>query len=238
VGYWQEPYFTFHGLGVSGTQAWNNLLHSTVDPDEYVAAASLMQLGDRVLVAGNGMGSVSVLLAARFGRGSVIAYEANPTLVELTKGWICFPDGCMEVEHGALGARDGTTHLRIAERWAESSVHPEWAPNQVYTDRLVEVPLVDTNRVVRERGINALLLDVEGSEHDIIPTLDFAPIRWFVAEIHGSDERAAALKDILRANGLTVVAEQARIPDYQRTISAARGGITSLPSRWRRRRRD
>jgi FkbM family methyltransferase len=181
-----------------------------------------MRPEDRVLVAGNGMGSISVLLAARFGRDAVVAYEANPQLVAMTRGWICFSDGCLEVHHAALGAGDGSAHLRLAHRWAESSVYPEWAPHQSYTDQVIEVPTVDTNRVIMEHGINALCLDVEGSEHEIVPSLDFAPLRWIVMEIHGSEPKAAELVDTVRSHGLTVHTSERDVTELQRTISAIR----------------
>jgi FkbM family methyltransferase len=197
-------------------------MHSNVDQAEYWEAFRHMLPGDHVLVAGNGMGSVSVLLAARFGREAVVAYEANPQLVAMTQGWICFPDGCLDVEHAALGAADGTAQLRIAQRWAESSIYPEWAPHQSYTDLAIEVPMVDTNRVIRDRGINALCLDVEGSEHEIIPSLDFAPLRWIAMEIHGTEKEAARLIEVVRSHGLTVHTAERGRAELQRTIGATR----------------
>jgi FkbM family methyltransferase len=218
---WKEPFFTFHGLRVETRLLPSWGIHSEVDAHEYWAAFRQMRPGDRVLVAGNGMGSVSVGLAALFGRDSVLAYEANPYLVAMARDSICFSSGCLEVEHGALGPRDGSARLRIAHRWAESSIYPEWAPHQSYTDQVIEVLMVDTNRIIRDHGVTALCLDVEGSEHDIIPALDFSPLHWIVMEIHGPEERAARLADIVSTNGMTVRAVE-HLADLQRIVTATR----------------
>jgi hypothetical protein len=219
AGTWEEGFFAFHGMACSGQKDGVMWLHSAVDPHEYEVTRRIVRAGDRVLSAGHGMGSIATLLAAQLGRENVISYEANPILVDLAMQGIAFASGPPLLYWGALGIKDGEIELHLGHRWAESSCFPAWAPHQSY-GKTIKVPLVDTNRIIRDHRVNVLVLDIEQSECDILPVLDYEPLRAISVELHGG--RADEMIGHMERGGLELAYRITVVPNSQEVVAMVR----------------
>lgn len=150
--------------------------------------ARYVQLGDVVLEAGAGIGSVTrVLLAAG---ASVDAYEPSEEPFYLLQQLATIYSGRCQVSRAALGLITGPGPFHVYDPW--------------YASRTVElggeVPratvLIDVCRlrdVLGARQYDGVVMDVEGAEHALLPELLLEdPVRWVVAELHGDPARLAA----------------------------------------------
>jgi FkbM family methyltransferase len=157
-------------------------VESSIDFDETAFALEHFQQGDRILIAGGGMGGQAALVASKFGPESVVVVEPNPLLVRLLRGELRVRGKQLDIRQAALWTRDSTQEFYIADdNWPASSLLSGQSPNE----RGVSVETLDTNRLIAEESITALILDVEGAEKDIVPYLDIPKLRAMVVEAHG-----------------------------------------------------
>jgi len=145
---------------------------------------------DRVLEAGCGIGAVTVLVARMVEH--IVALEAQWTYatiarVNLERNHI----ENVEVLNAALGIGDGKATFNVRRSPQCSSVMGATTISDAIKSTY-EVEQMDVNRLIREHSINALHLDVEGGEVEILPHVDLRPLRKLVLEMHpntiGSEE--------------------------------------------------
>lgn len=123
-------------------------------------ASRHLRKGDKVVIVGGGWGVVSTICGKRVGKnGSVITFEGSNSMydraVETTQ--INEVDEVVEIKHATVGSND---HL-----WGEAEG----------ADRIPASSLP---------GCDILILDCEGSEHDIMEEIAIRP-RVIIVEIHG-----------------------------------------------------
>lgn len=148
---------------------------SSIDPYESMFATALCRLGDRALVAGSGLGSISALLVGKLGIDNVISFEPNETTRELSKKYIRANFEPIKIYDAALS--DTASPGLITDNGEFSKVtKTEWRPN---------IWIHNTQYILSSFNINALILDVEGEERYIIPSIDLSKLRVIVVEVHG-----------------------------------------------------
>jgi FkbM family methyltransferase len=150
---------------------------------EIEAAQRLLQPGDTVLELGAGLGCVSARLRRETRVGRIVCYEANPALVKYIAG-AHRANGItdIEVRHGVVLANPtvATMPFYVRSNFASSSL-------QGGTDDViatVDVPTVDWATVVAALRPNALVMDIEGAELDLLTAVDMGPIQRLVIELH------------------------------------------------------
>lgn len=196
----------FHGVHLPDSVL--PLLAGTYEQHEMAMAEALFQYGDRVVVAGAGMGWLAAWVAQHVGAGNVLAVEPLAHLARLVAMNVAVDGQGLQVQHGALtpdGLPSGITE------------NPEcWALSR--TGDGPEVPGVDLRQLQRA-GYDCLALDVEGAEVELLTPEVLGGMRKLLVELHGFAVDLEPLHERLHASGLTLRSVMGR-PDQDVTFQA------------------
>lgn len=110
------------------------------------------------------------------------------------------------------------------ERW--DRVYMEMRNFSNGSFRIVNLPVVTFNKTMNEHGItyiDYLSIDTEGSEIDIIQSIDFDAIKIFAISIENNFGSTQA-QDILQAKGFTFIAKFGGFDDLYINFNNARSG--------------
>jgi FkbM family methyltransferase len=161
------------------------LARRTYEKDETRAAPRLFERAGTVLELGAGLGFLSACLRRQTNVGRIVAYEANPDLIDYiarvhkTNGIVD-----IEVRHGIVlptPPPQSTAPFYIrADMWA-SSLDPNAGKPVV---RTVDVPAFAWADVIADIQPDALMMDIEGGELDLIASCDPGPIKRMMVELH------------------------------------------------------
>ena len=190
----------FHGLQLRGSRfgsAYTKTMQveatSAIDPNEERFALDLFKPGDRILVAGGGLGWISARLAFHFGVANVLTCEPNPVLARFIRH-IRIDDECLNVLQVAVSDHSHPAETFVADDvWPRSRLGDISAVESI-SGHLAYVAVAAVNELIAEHGITALLLDVEGEENVILPSLSLDKLRAIVCEFH-PDPRLAGSGD-------------------------------------------
>ena len=136
--------------------------------------------GDRVLEIGTGIGLVS-LVATRLcgGEGRVFSYEANPDLEPVIRenyrlnGWT--PD---------LTMRAVTSDGRDLPFFRSSNVISSSVIDRNLAGDKIVVQSLAINDIIDEHLPSVVIMDVEGSEVDLLSTANLSRVRILIVEMH------------------------------------------------------
>ena len=148
--------------------------------------------GDRVLEAGTGLG-ITGLSILRTGAYLVSAdpQERNVLHAAYVFGLNGFTG--VPMLHAAITSRDGKATLTIDRmNWDATLLDTGLKSTNVQI-----VQCVGVNSVIREHKLNAIHLDVEGTEVNILEALDLVPINKVSLEVHPSMIGEQAYDDII-----------------------------------------
>ncbi len=167
----------------------------------------LLRPGDRFLDLGAGIGLVSTLAARIVGPENVISVEANPALLRSIRRNIRLNAAQgTRVIHGAVVAEDfrgDTVELALGGAFWSSSIILKPKANA-----RVQVPAKKLSRLVAAHRVNAVTMDVEGAEADILAAPVPEAVRMMVIEFHPHIYGAARHEDLLaglKAQGFRLV---------------------------------
>lgn len=147
---------------------------------EAFALMARLQPDDRVVEVGTGIGLLAIVASLRIGSDRVTTYEANPRLLPLIRE-NCRLNGVEPlVIHGAFGVGRGTALLHLGEEHDDAST----AAGAEAGTRSISVPQLDAAEEVRRFHPTFLILDVEGSEREIVPAIDWSPVDKVLLELH------------------------------------------------------
>ena len=155
------------------------LFKGTYEAHECELVERVVRSGDRVLEIGAGIGLVS-LVATRFcGEGHVFSYEANPDLESVIRknyrlnGWT--PD---------LTMRAVTSDGRDLPFFRSSNVVSSSVIDRNLTGDRIVVESLAINDLIDEHRPSIVIMDVEGSEVDLLSTADLSRVRILIVEMH------------------------------------------------------
>jgi FkbM family methyltransferase len=151
---------------------------STLDTRELELSMLLLQPGDRAVVAGVGLGTLLAPIASLLGVENVKGYEPNPMLTDLVRRYVKVGGKQLNVICAALAAQEGMQQFMLADHFTRSSLTV--TPKSDFVN--LDVPTQSIANAMN--GYNALMLDVEGAEWDILPCMDFTTIRVIIMEFH------------------------------------------------------
>ncbi len=142
----------------------------------------IVEPGDRVLEIGAGLGYISTLLSRERRVASVIAVEANPSLMDYMSA-LHATNRVRKVRrlNTVLTNEDcaSKTFFRRTDFWMGSLLP---GPNP-YIDT-VDVPTTRLNDLLREEGIDLIVCDVEGAEVDLFENADLSGVDRIFLEVH------------------------------------------------------
>jgi FkbM family methyltransferase len=149
---------------------------------EVQAISATLRRGDVVVDMGSGIGFVGVNMARIVGVRNLHLIEANRDLVPCIRR--NFSLNGLEapiIHHGVASADAAADHAAFnvsRDFWTSS------AETANETQRQEKVPVIDVNRLIREHRASVVLMDIEGSEFDLVPRCDVSGLRAFIVEVH------------------------------------------------------
>ena len=155
------------------------LFKGTYEVHECDLVERVVRSGDRVLEIGAGIGLVSLVATRLCGEGHVFSYEANPDLEPVIRknyrlnGWT--PDLTMRAV--TSDGRD-LPFFRSSNVVSSSVVDRNLAGDRIVVESLAINDLIDEHRP------SVVIMDVEGSEVDLLSTADLSRVRILIAEMH------------------------------------------------------
>lgn len=162
--------------------------------------------GDRVLEVGASIGAVSMVIASIVGPENYIGFEANPEI--MSDALANFEKNGMSLSyHNALlrnrlhGGAGSAVPFHISRDIWTSSLTPS-----SFTVRTVEVPLACFEDEVDSFHANALMLDIEGGEYDLLEYAELSNIEKIFLEVHywPSRRRADRMLKYLINDGFSI----------------------------------
>lgn len=138
----------------------------------------IVKPGDRVLEGGGGLGLVSMALARIVGPENLLVYEASPTTFSLMTENFRANNLNVTFLNKALADSEGTLTFHTHDNVLSSSTIDRGGL------RRIEIPADDIAAVVTQFKPTALVLDIEGSEINVIERAPLDHIRVLIAELH------------------------------------------------------
>lgn len=160
-------------------------------------ARRFLSPGDRVLELGAGMGVVSLTIANLIGAESICGFEANPAIIELAR---------RNAETNKLPVRF-INAIALPRNTAAQKPFIEFFPLKSFeassTRRInasqtpIKVPATVLEAELDAQGANVLVMDIEGSESEVIANGDLARVEKLLMEIHPSMIGVKACTDLI-----------------------------------------
>ena len=161
-----------------GRTATKALWRGTYEEAERFLVRRALKPGDRVIEAGAGLGIVTMNIAKIVGPENLLVYEASPLTADLLQRNLERNGFSIEVRRRGLSdtdKRERFVHSRNV-RASSSVAFPEGFS--------LDIPTDDVARVVEEFRPNALVLDIEGKEVDVLRGPALEKIEKVIVEIH------------------------------------------------------
>lgn len=197
----------FHGVRLEDSVLETGLIDGTYEPQEMDLADRLFTAGDRVVVAGCGMGWLAAWIARTVGPGNVLGVEPLPHLVELVRQNVAVDGVPLTVRHGALTPNGEPVEvLENPDCWALTRTD-RWS---IVSDGLY-APGVHL-RPLQATGWDCLALDVEGAEVDLLTEDVLSRCRKLLIDLHRFAVDTTDLEKRIEAAGLRLVGEYDRMP--------------------------
>lgn len=163
-----------------------------------------LEPNDVVMELGGGIGMLAIACAKKIGGERVYSYEANPNLEPLIRDNYALNDVTPNLKMCMLKQAAGTCTFYISEHFARSSAHKlddqEMKPCEVAVESL--------NDEIHRVQPTVLIMDVQGSEEELLGFADLSGIRKLLVEMHPKVlgvSRVNALRRQLRKQGFLEV---------------------------------
>lgn len=162
-------------------EIWNALKAGTYEANEARRIARAIRPGDRVLELGTGLGVITSIIAS-VEDVRVWSFEADPQTTRLARRVVelnC--DGNVELSNGILAAGPPkmVSFFQRSDFWM-SSKFAEQGPYQ----RVIDVTSRDIDAFIAQHRINALVMDVEGAELELLQDASLPGIERIFLELH------------------------------------------------------
>jgi FkbM family methyltransferase len=177
------------------------LYNRSYEAPERMLIRAILEPGDRVVEIGACSGMVSVVCASIVGAENVLSYEANPALEALIRQNFALNGLKPNVRMKAVTA-DGRDVVLHVPKWVFSSSLVDGIKGEAVT-----VASDAFAAIMAEFRPTALVLDVEGSEDELLGSGDLEGVHKIVVEMHPhiiGEARVAAIEDRLVSLGFSI----------------------------------
>ena len=170
------------------------LFKGIYETDECDLVESEVRPGDRVLEIGAGIGLVSLLATRICGQDNVLSCEANPNLESMIRGNYRLNGWTPNLMMRAVTS-DGRRLMffRSDDVFSSSATDRGLAGDRICVDSLA------INDLIGEHHPSVVIMDVEGSEVELMATADLSRVRAVIVEMHpqivGEEEIANLVRD-------------------------------------------
>ena len=179
-------------------EIWSALQSGRYEANEAQKVRRVIQPNDMVLELGTGLGVITSIIASVEGV-RVRSFEADPMTARLAQRVIdanC--DGNVTLTNGILGAGPSkkVEFFQRRDFWMSS----RFAKQGPY-ERVIDVASCDIDAFVGAHGINVLVMDIEGSELELVQKARLPGIERVFLELHDHLYGLAGVRTINEALG-------------------------------------
>lgn len=180
--------------------ARRSLLNGRYERGEARCLIRQVRADDVVLEIGGGVGFISTLAALLIGSDRVHCYEANPGLIPRIEATYRRNGVAPTLHNVLLGDGPGTRTFYVEDELMASSTHRLSGSADA-----VEVRQMDARAEISGTGASFLVIDIEGGERELVPLIDWKPVRAVILELHPGvigEQGGRELQSLLAAQGL------------------------------------
>lgn len=162
-------------------EIWHALRSGEYEANEARRVRRAIRPGDRVLELGSGLGVITSIIAAIDGV-RVWSFEADPETVRLARRVIdtnCGANVLLANGILAAGPSRSVAFYQRADLWMSST----FARQGPY-ERVVEVETGNIDAFINQHRINALVMDIEGAELELLQHADLPGVERVFLELH------------------------------------------------------
>lgn len=162
-------------------EVWNALEAGAYEANEARRVARAIRPGDRVLELGAGLGVITSIIAS-ITDVRVWSFEADPQTTRLAQRVIDLNcDGNVVLSNGILaaGAPRTVSFFRRADFWMSSGLAEQGPYEEV-----IKIASGDIDAFIEQHNINAVVMDVEGAELDLLQDAQLPGIERVFLELH------------------------------------------------------
>jgi FkbM family methyltransferase len=182
-----NPPLVVHGVKVPikeeevSSVIWQALQSGEFEAKEAVIARDLLVPGDKVLELGTGLGVITSVLA-NTPDVLIWSFDANPNVVALARRVLEANDiRNVEVDQGIFtsGEPDTVTFFIRRDFWMSSLIE-----EQGLYESTIELDTENLDSFVSKRGINVLVMDIEGAEKSLLAGASLTSVDRIFLELH------------------------------------------------------
>ena len=212
------PYKTIEGVKIPVSFKWTfNMLkqiyNETYEGGELNILRNTLNVNDKVLEIGTGLGLISTFCAQKVGDESVYTYEANPNLEPVIEKTYSINNVSPHHTTAIISTKESKTNFYIepVDIWASSLM------KHSNTALSVELNSLEINKIIKAVNPNYLIMDIEGYEYELLPYISWKNIRKIQVEIHtkflGPDKTNEIIQT-LDKQGFNIHSEYSREEQY------------------------
>ena len=157
----------------------NYIYNGEYEAQEATALQGILQMGDKVLEVGAGIGFLGILASKIVGSNNVLSYEANPHLIKTIRSNLLLNNCSLTIRNCILADSVGYRKFYLEKNFWSSSTHV-----RENTTAAINVPTENIFDVLNEFQPNVLIMDIEGGEAELLPLVDISNIQKIIIEIH------------------------------------------------------
>jgi len=149
------------------------------EAEEHHLITRSLSKDDTVLEVGAGMGYISCVCAGILGnKDRLYVYEANPKLIDIINKNKSLNNVDFHTRNALLGSEDGEADFYIPQDFWGASLNP--LPNA----EKVKIEVEAISKAMEEIKPTYLVMDIEGAEVHVLPTMDLSSVNTICLEVH------------------------------------------------------
>lgn len=157
----------------------NALFKGVYEEHECDIVERIVRPGDRVLEIGAGIGLISLLATRLAGEGQVLSCEANPALEPLIRANYALNGWEPNLRMGAVAASTGKVSFHQNDNLLSSS-----RIDRKLAGKEITVEGNAINDLIAAHEPNIIIMDVEGSETELLAGADLSGVHSIIVEMH------------------------------------------------------
>ncbi|MCD6298054.1 MAG: FkbM family methyltransferase [Deltaproteobacteria bacterium] len=157
----------------------NFIYWGAYEGEEVAILSKVLKPTDKVLEIGSGLGFLTIFCAKQIGSENVVAYEANPLLVDKIKENFSLNNVNPDIRNAVLDDIESEVDFFVEDSfWSSSTVR------RSDEAKVIKVKTRDINDTLLDTQPNFIIMDIEGGEKELIYKINFDSIDKLLIEIH------------------------------------------------------